>query len=540
MRDKNDITAPDLYSGTKIKQLIHPKWPSVLCCFSATSPQKDQLEKATTLVTGGDTSLLVSLIHGRQLPEYIPILHLGTGDTIPSDMDLYGTERIVDYLALPVSREMLLHRIALLVKVQKISAEHFINKTTLSRQLNLLSTRDGLTGLFNRRHLTNRLRQLFQSAKATGENLSLLLLNIDYFSTINKTWGLEFGDTILNELGARLTETTDKTASCYRFSGEEFMILLPGATLQESRKTALKLRDTCSEKPFTDGRGTINLTISVGIASVKEHQPEDYNELISMTEAALFMAKAEGRNRVQIYLPKNERQDFSSERSLAFLKENLNRILEKTKSSAIDSLQLLAKNIAGPAHQQHIDSVSNYVALLGKQLGLPEQHIRTFQNSITLYNSFRFLLHNGLLSKPGNLTRDERKIIEDLPFKLNELTDMFDYFAEERNVLLGHSEHYDGSGYPLGLKGDAISLGARIFNIVDALAAMNAERPYRRKLSPKEIIEELKKEAGKQFDPYLVLQILTVIKKNKLLQLEPDYLDQTQQDLINVFPQLLS
>jgi HD-GYP domain-containing protein (c-di-GMP phosphodiesterase class II) len=110
---------------------------------------------------------------------------------------------------------------------------------------------------------------------------------------------------------------------------------------------------------------------------------------------------------------------------------------------------------------------------------------------------------------------------------------MFDYFAEERNVLLSHSERYDGTGYPLGLKGDEISLGARIFNIVDSLAAMSSERPYRRKLSPPEIIEEFKKEAGKQFDPYLVVQILTVIKRHNLFNLDADYLDRSRQDILN-------
>jgi HD-GYP domain-containing protein (c-di-GMP phosphodiesterase class II) len=90
----------------------------------------------------------------------------------------------------------------------------------------------------------------------------------------------------------------------------------------------------------------------------------------------------------------------------------------------------------------------------------------------------------------------------------------------------------------LGLKGDEISLGSRIFNIVDSLAAMNSERPYRRKLSPAEIIEELKKEAGKQFDPYLVLQVLEVIKKNNLFDVDPNFLDRSRQDLVNTFPKL--
>jgi diguanylate cyclase (GGDEF)-like protein len=540
MTEKNYLTASDLSKSDTIRRLIDEKTSHVLCFFPGTLLQAGELQRCVLVVTGGSPEQILSLLGDDHLPEYTPILYLGEGDCIPEPIKKFAAIRIIDYLPLPCSLPIFLHRIALLSQVQNISAEHYAHRTTLSRQLNLLTTRDGLTGLFNRRHLTNRLTQILNIAQAEQRDLSLLLLNIDYFNSINKTSGLEFGDAILNELAARLTQTIDKEATCYRFSGEDFVVLLPGANLQQACTTAAKIRKACAEKPFTDGNTSTSLTISVGIASLQDHLPDDDNAFICMAETALFMAKAEGRNRLQVYIPHHDPKEISLENSLACLRENLQRILEKTKTSALASLQLLAKNIAGSAHQSHIDKVSHYVALLGQQLGLPEQHTRTFQNSITLYNSFRFLLHNDLLSKPERLTQEEHKIIEDLPFKLHELTDMFDYFTEERNVLLGHNERYDGTGYPLGLKGDEISLGSRIFNIVDSLAAMNSERPYRRKLTPTEIIDELKKEAGKQFDPYLVLQILAVIKKNNLLPLDTDFLDQTQQDLVNIFPQLIS
>ncbi|MCP4340791.1 MAG: diguanylate cyclase [Desulfobulbaceae bacterium] len=540
MTEKKHITVSDLDSGETIKRLVHEKCPLVLCVFPGTVSRSEDFQRSVLIVTGGGPEQIVSLLGNDHLPKYTPILYLGSGDSVPDFIGQDGSNRLIDYLGAPVSIQIFLHRVSLLKKVQNISAEHHSNRTTLSQQLNVLSTRDGLTGLFNRRHLTIRLIQTFQMAQADGGDLSLLILNIDFFNTINKTTGLEFGDFILNELAARLTETTEATATCYRFSGEDFVVLLPGAGLKHACAVADQIRKVCSEKPFTDGKHTISITISVGIASLKDHTPDNHDEIICMAEAALFMAKAEGRNRFQAYSPHNGPEEFSPKKSLAFLKEDLNRILEKTRNSAIASLQLLAKNIAGSEHQAHIANVSHFVALLGEHIGLPEQHTRTFQNSITLYNSFRFLLHNDLLSKPGKLTSEERKTIEDLPFKLNELTEMFDYFAEERNILLGHSERYDGTGYPLGLKGDEISLGARIFNIVDSLAAMSSERPYRRKLSPPEIIEELKKEAGKQFDPYLVLQILAVIKKNDLFNLDAEFLDRSQQDLLNTFPKLKS
>jgi len=540
MTDKNYITASDLSKSDTIRRLFDGKLPRVLCFFPGTVLQAEELQKAALILTGGDPEQLISLLQNDHLPDYTPVLYLGEGDSMPKPIENFVAGRIMDYLALPASIPIFLHRVALLTQVQKISAEHYAHRTTLSRQLNLLTTRDGLTGLFNRRHFTNRLTPMVQIAQAEHHDLSLLLLNIDYFSSINKASGLEFGDAILNELAARLTQTIDQEATCYRFSGEDFVILLPGADLQQACATAAKIRQVCAEKPFTDGSTSTSLTISVGIASLQDHLPDNDNAFICMAETALFMAKAEGRNRLQVYIPHHDPKEISLENSLACLRDNLHRILEKTKTSALASLQLLAQNVAGTAHQPHIDKVTHYVALLGEQLGLPEQHTRTFQNSITLYNSFRFLLHNDLLSKPEQLTREEQKVIEDLPFKLNELTDMFDYFTEERNVLLGHNERYDGTGYPLGLKGDEISLGSRIFTIVDSLAAMNSARPYRRKLTPMEIIDELKKEAGKQFDPYLVLQILAVIKKNNLLHLDADFLDKTQQDLVNIFPQLIS
>lgn len=540
MTEKKYITASDLSSGETIKQLIHSNFSGVFCFFPGLSPQTQDFQRSALIVTCGPPEHIASLIENDNLPEYTPILYLGTDDSILYILQQYGNKRIIDYLSLPVSNQIFLHRLSLLSQVHKISSEHYAHRTTLSRQLNLLSTRDGLTGLFNRRYLTDCLTQVLKIARKEKNELSLLILNIDYFNSINKTSGLEFGDSILNEMAARLTETVQDKATCYRFSGEDFVVLLPETGLQHAHTVAAKISKVCSEKPFTDGDETIFLTISIGIASLKDHQPANHNEFICMAETALFMAKAEGRNRIQVYIPQNEPTECSTQQSLTLLKDNLNRILEKTKTSAIASLQLLAKNIAGTEHQVHIDNVSHYVALLGEQLGLPEQHTRTFQNSITLYNSFRLLLHSEFLSQPRSLTCEERKTIEDLPFKINELTDMFDYFAEERNVLLGHNERYDGTGYPLGLKGDEISLGSRIFNIVDSLAAMNSERPYRRRLSPPEIIAELKKEAGKQFDPYLVFQILAVIKKNNLLSLDPEILDFTRQELLNTFPHLKS
>ncbi len=533
------LTASDLSSPQGLQDLVAPLCPSALCLTPNTLPSTEELAKATLiLVSCTPATALESLLEHPQLRPFTPILVLGISNEPPSVLLQYQNRFLLDFLMAPVSLGIFQHRIRFLCRIQRMVVEHQTNSTTLNRQLDVLSTRDGLTGLYNRRHLTSNLMEFMERAKNCGEDLSILLFNIDFFNAINKNAGQQYGDFILNEMAARLTLSTRKTDSRYRFSGEDFVVLMPGTNLDEAKKVSEKIRRACVERPFIHRQTTQSITVSMGLASLLTHKPSNHDDFISMAETALFMAKARGRNRLQIFNPLTCPGQLTPKKSMAFLKDSMQRIMEKTRCSAVASVQLLAKNVAGPEHQAHAATVSRYITLLGKQLGLPAPHIETFHNAITICNSFRSLLHKDLISKPVELSHQERKLLGDLPFKLTELTDMFDYFAHEREVLLCQGERYDGTGHPRGLKGDEIPLGARIFTLIDAVAAMNAERPYRPKLTGNEIITELKEEAGKQFDPSLVVQVLTVIEKHGLLIVDSSVLDQTRQALFNTFPEL--
>ncbi len=538
MTDTRYLTASDLAKEQLLKELVRPLCRSALCLSPGVLPSPEELCKATLILITDPAVAIGLLLEHSALPPSTPILFLGVGTSVPHLFQHYRDKLLLDCMVVPVPLEVFRHRITFLCRVQKMSVEHHANSTTLSRQLDILATRDGLTGLYNRRHLTTGLMQIIESSKNHGADLSLLLLNIDFFNTVNKTSGLQYGDFILNDMAARLTTASRKSDSCYRFSGEDFIVLMPGAGLDEAKKSAEKIRKACCEKPFTHGQITQSITVSMGLACLQLHNPTSHDDFIHMAETALFMAKARGRNRLQIFNPLSCPGQLTPRKSMAFLKDSLQRIMERTRSSAIASVQLLAKNVAGPEHQIHATTVSHYIDLLGRQLGLPEQHIETFHNAITLCNSFRSLLHSDLICKPKQLSHKERKTIDDLPFKLTELTNMFDYFSDERDVLLCLGERFDGTGHPRGLKGDEIPLAARIFTIIDAVAAMNAERPYRRKLTAEAVIIELIKEAGKQFDPFLVAQVFTVIEKNHLLNLDHKVLEQARRDLFNTFPEL--
>lgn len=522
----------------KLKQTAHQIAPSIEVILPSISHEESLLNSTTLIVLCGHEEEASRFLKENFIPDTIPILYLGNEKQIQRLFEIHETSLFLDYLSLPVSVELFLRKLQILTQVYKLSIEKINQTTNLNQQLKIFHNRDGLTGLYTRRHLTDQLQLIMDSSKKDEKELSLLILNIDYFNNVNKTYGLEFGDFLLNAMAARLTTATPENASCYRFSGEDFVVLLPETDIKSAIQTAQKINTICSETPFWDGHQSASITLSVGISSLKEHCPTNQTEFLCMAETALFSAKANGRNRAQTYAQHSESRNFSSQHNLAILKENLNKILERTRSSAIASLQLLTSKVAEPGHQEHIDMVSRYLELFAKQLGLPEHYAQTFKNSITLYSSFRCLLHKDIYSKPGKLSPKEQRIIQDLPFKLNELVDMFDFFSDERSILLGHCERFDGSGYPLGLEREEIPLGARIFHIVDALAAMKGDRPYRKRLTPGQILEEFVGGAGTQFDPRLVGQIFSLIKQYQVIDVEESELQEKQKQLIDKFPEL--
>ncbi len=472
------------------------------------------------------------------LPPDIPILGLGI-----KPQEAKNFPGIVSCFPHPLTDTNLCSQIEFLLKIKDINQDNaqkdakiieITDKLEQQQQsmelhsefLDIVALRDGLTGLYNRRHLNTLLPKEFEKCIVNYSEMTMLILDIDYFYELNKSAGTSFGDFVLNDFAARLTKATQPNGLCFRFSGEIFIALLSNTSLLEARSLAESLREDLLQRPFTRNREQRIITVSTGIVSLVDHQPQNPDEFISMAERALFTAKSEGRDRVAVFSQQQTDSAETTKQNLMFLKETLSRILTKTRTSALDSLQLLAKDIGGNKNRGHIENVRKYVELLGQHMNLPDTVIETFRNAITLHTSIRFLLHNEMISKQELFTDDDREIMDDFPFKLAELTEMFDYFSNERAILLYHGERYDGSGYPDGLKGDEIPLGARIFALVDALAAMNEDRPHRNRLEPEQIIDELTHGAGQQFDPLLVIQTLELIKNNQLMEL-PDGIIET-------------
>lgn len=480
----------------------------------------------------------------RSLTEFPPLLLLKT-DGEKEQGKMLPEQIIADYLEPPFEEKTLARKVKLLFQFQQLREELSQTRGEVSELreeievlkqsidghnsfIDLMSRRDGLTGLFNRRYFNTIIKELFDDALTSGKELSLAMLNVDLFSEINRTCSQKFGDFVLNELSARITLLSNEVDLCFRLSGEEFAVLMPETSADDAFVIAEKIRSSCEEKEFENPQFSKKVTVSAGIVSLQKHTPRSHEELVGMADQALFMAKSEGRNRSRIYDPIERDILGTSEKNFQILQDTIHRILGKTKIATVRSLQLLTHGIIEKEESGRIEKTQEFVKLLGEKLGFTPTLIEAFHNAITLLSSIRYLLHHEMISKKGKLNKQEWEVLNDFPYKASQLIELFEYFSREKSILLHHGERYDGNGYPEGLKGDQIPIGARIFQLANSFAAMVSDRPYRKKLSDRKALAELGSHAGTQFDPLLVMKLIDVVEEKGILKVSKEELDKTR------------
>jgi diguanylate cyclase (GGDEF)-like protein len=185
--------------------------------------------------------------------------------------------------------QRLIAAIALLVCVVTITSALMHGELTQRDRAVL----DPLTGLLNRSSLGTRTTEIEQQARLSGGALSLVLCDIDRFKSVNDNFGHERGDSVLREVAHEIRKSLRSFELVYRLGGEEFLVLMPGASLAEARDVADRLRSNVTES----APGGLHLTMSVGVASAAGEELR-YEELFRVADAALLQAKREGRDRV--------------------------------------------------------------------------------------------------------------------------------------------------------------------------------------------------------------------------------------------------
>jgi diguanylate cyclase (GGDEF)-like protein/putative nucleotidyltransferase with HDIG domain len=349
-----------------------------------------------------------------------------------------------------------------------------------------LALTDPLTGLGNHRHFHECFERELRHAHERRLPLTLCLVDVDDFKRINDRFGHPAGDRVLSQLAARLRQTGE----AFRLGGDEFALLLPGYDENDALTAATSVVDRVSALQL-DQLGSV--TVSVGVATSPAHAA-DRDELIRLADSALYWAKEYGKNRVRAYRP-----DVIELAELKRLASGPDRAA-RFRAAASLARAVDARDVYTGSHSQR---VADLAARTARRLGLPEEEVELTRLAASLHDLGKLAIPEEILRKPGPLTDPERMVLERHPqigFRMLESLGV-DPVAD---WVLHHHERWDGSGYPDGLPGDEIPLGARIIFVADAYDAMTSERVYRRRVDPEQAIAELRRCAGSQFDPGIV------------------------------------
>jgi two-component system cell cycle response regulator len=201
-----------------------------------------------------------------------------------------------DYLMRPVDRQELLARVSTQIRRYRYTERL---RTSVRASMEMAIT-DALTGLYNRRYLETHLAEVITHAVNRGRLVSVLTLDVDFFKSVNDTYGHDAGDRVLQEMAGRLRAIIRNSDLACRTGGEEFVVVLPGTDLHSAERVGERVRKMVAAKPFLAAPGChLTVTISLGVASLLnvEDTPE---ELLKRADRALYRAKREGRNRVSL------------------------------------------------------------------------------------------------------------------------------------------------------------------------------------------------------------------------------------------------
>ncbi len=242
---------------------------------------------------GFDALRLCSQVRSLDRTRSVPILAIA--DAEDSTRLVRGLEiGVNDYLTRPIDRNEMLARVRTQIRKKRYT-ERLRDNVQMSIEMAIT---DPLTGLYNRRYMESHVGTLVEQASARGKPLAMLVLDIDYFKSINDSYGHDAGDDVLREFAVRVRKSIRGIDLACRYGGEEFVVVMPETDLAVATMVAERLRRRIAGEPFPVQQGSrgLDVTISVGIATLG--RGDSAASVIKRADQALYRAKRDGRNRV--------------------------------------------------------------------------------------------------------------------------------------------------------------------------------------------------------------------------------------------------
>jgi diguanylate cyclase (GGDEF)-like protein len=394
----------------------------------------------------------------------------------------------------------------------------------LQADLKRAAITDGLTGLYNHAHFVELLDSEFARSRRYGARLSLILIDLDHFKAVNDTFGHRIGDVVLQQVGRVLRTGVREVDLVARYGGEEFAVIAPEANLAQARELAERLRNRLAEQIRLQETHGYQVTASLGVASDEDSRVATTADLVDLADQALYAAKRAGRNSVATVLeiPRYRLAERSEDAEVEHLRKQVVILSVQAKEAYVQSIWALVQALEARDRYtaRHSQNVTFFAEQLAVRLGLSPAMTRSVRLAAMLHDIGKVGVPDHVLMKPTALTEDERAVLRTVPQLSANIVDHMRILQTELPIIRHQRENYDGSGYPTGLRGDQIPVGARILMVADAFDSLASDRAFRPRRDAQDALAEIRRKAGSQFDPQVVNAL-----ESCLLEDEPRWLE---------------
>ncbi len=365
-----------------------------------------------------------------------------------------------------------LARLAPAVNRELREAEMRETHRNYQEQLRFLSLHDQLTGLYNRVYLENEIKRL---EGGRDYPVAIVTADLNGLKLINETMGPKEGDRILKVCADLLKKPLRKGDILARVGGDEFVAVMPRLMECSGEDIINSIREEVEN--YNRINQNLPISIALGYALSSDHS-------ISLEETL---------NAANKYLQMDKQERSESAR---------NQVVQALLA-ALSERDYIANG--------HADRLQELCIKMGETVGLDKHRISALSLVAQVHDLGKVGIPDHILFKKGVLDDQEWSVMRQHPEKGYRIARSSPDLVQVADLILRHHEKWDGSGYPLGLKGEEIPLECRILSIVDAFDAMTNDRPYRKAKSRQEALDELKKFSGTQFEPRLVEEFFKII-----------------------------
>ncbi|HEY6935639.1 MAG TPA: diguanylate cyclase, partial [Terriglobales bacterium] len=370
----------------------------------------------------------------------------------------------------------------------------------------------------------------------SGRPFSVVLIDLDKFKEVNDSMGHLEGDLVLARVGRLLEQKCRQSNVVARYGGDEFVILMPETGVEQAQILSERLRLWIATDPMLSER---QITGSFGVASFPLHG-STAEDCLRVADAGMYVSKHAGGNRVSTAEEYAEGETLAVQRQLiaGYIEGFLQR--EHTGPEYAEELVVTLKKFCGPEGEcrpevlkeaievlcraaetrevhaaSHGEAVAKHARMVGRALGMEADELADLVYAGRVHDVGKIFLPEKILNKPGGLTEDEYYLVKMHPKVGGEILATIPGSRRLREWVEHHHENFDGSGYPAGLRGEEIPLGARILHVADAYVNMTTERPFAAARTPEAAMAELEALSGTQFDGMIVRILARQLKAEK-------------------------